>query len=258
MYCINCGNQVNSTDNFCDKCGANLSTNQNNKSKMNKSKNISLTLGIIACSLFFIPFISIPLAILAIIFGIINRKEHKLIGLVLGFISIILVTIEIIALVLFTGFITKEITEGDFLEEIIENFDEHIETELEINGNSFITSDNSIIEFKLEGNYDWTIDELNYNKGSYMTYTKTKAYYYAKNKLPGFNQYKYDIEDFYLIIMKPTEIMMDGNIIEETNTVYYYGEYEIEEQTLELYNHNTGNILELTLYNNSKPNKIDI
>ena len=53
-------------------------------------------------------------------------------------------------------------------------------------------------------------------------------------------------------------VMMDGNIIEETNTVYYYGEYEIEEQTLELYNHNTGNILELTLYNNSKPNKIDI
>ena len=36
------------------------------------------------------------LAILAIIFGIINRKEHKLIGIVLGFISIILVTIEII------------------------------------------------------------------------------------------------------------------------------------------------------------------
>ena len=256
MYCINCGNKVNSTDNFCDKCGANLSNNQNNQPKENKSTNVSLILGIIACCLFFIPFISIPLAIIAIILGIANRKEHKLTGLILGVTSIVLVIIEIIALILFTGFITSKIIDSDFLEEIIEIIEDN--TELEINGNKFIVSDNSIIEFNLDGNYYWTIDELNYNKGSYITYDKLTAYNYAKNNLQGFNSYNYDIDDFYLIVMMPTEIMMNGSIIKETNVVYYYGEYEKDDLTLELYNHNTGNFLELTLYNNSKPNNIDI
>lgn len=258
MYCIHCGNKVNSTDNFCDKCGTNLSTNQNinNQQKENKSTNVSLVLGIIACCLFFIPFISIPLAVIAIIFGIVNRKEHKLTGLILGILSIILVAIEIIAIILFTGFITKEIIDGDFLEEIREIIEEN--TEFEISDNKFILTDNSIIEFNLDGNYYWTIDELNYNKGSYITYNKTTAYNYAKNNLQGFNSYDYDVDDFYLIVMMPAEIMMNGSIIKETNTVYYYGEYEKDERTLELYNHNTGNFLELTLYNNSKPNNIDI
>lgn len=258
MYCINCGNKVNSTDNFCNKCGNNVSTNQNlnTQPKENKSTNVSLVLGIIACCLFFIPFISIPLAILAIVLGIINRKEHKLTGLILGIISIILVIIEVIALILFTGFLTREIIDGDFLEEIREIIEEN--TEFEINGNKFIVSDNSIIEFNLDGTYYWTIDNLNYNQGSYTTYSKINAYNYAKNNLKGFNVYNYDVDDFYLIVMIPTEIMMNGSIIKETNTVYYYGEYEKDERTLELYNHNTGNILKLTLYNNSKPNNIDI
>ena len=47
--------------------------------------------------------------------------------------------------------------------------------------------------------------------------------------------------------MMPQEIKVNGSIVNETNTVYYYGEYESDERMLELYNHNTGNKLTLTL-----------
>lgn len=255
MYCINCGNKINPNDNFCDKCGNSINeTDHNNNSKPTNNTNVSLILGIIACCIFFVPFFSIPLAIIAIVLGIINRKEQKATGIILGIITIILVIIEFIAIFLFASFITNEIMNNDFLEEIKELTEENIE----INGNKFLVSDNSIIEFNLDGNYYWGIDELNYNQGSYIAYTKTTAYNYAKNNLTGFNSYEYDIDDFYLIIMMPTEIMVNGSILTETNTVYYYGEYAQDDLTLELYNHNTGNFLELTLYDDLKINNIDI
>ena len=248
MYCSNCGNQVKSEDKFCERCGIYLNNNvsniNSNVPNQNKSTNTSLVLGIIACCLFFIPFISLPLAIIAIILGIINRKEQKITGVILGITSIVLVAVEVVLITLLFNFLIDKVP--TYLED---TFDELIEEKVEISGNRFIASDNSIIEFYTNGSYYWSLNDVNnYNKGNYIAYTGTTAYNYAKANLTGFNSYEYDIDDFYLIIMMPTEIMVNGSIIDETNTVYYYGEYESDDKALELYNHNTGNQLILTLY----------
>ena len=247
MYCPNCGNETKKNDNFCDKCGNNLNNSNININQkidnQNKPINISLILGIIACCLFFIPFFSIPLAIVAIILGIINRKEQKITGVILGVISIVLVAIEIIIILLSINFITDKIT--PYLENTFEGLKEE---KLEISGNKFKANDNSTVEFFEDGSYYWSLKDINnYNKGTYTVYKGITAYNYAKNNLSGFKFHEYDLDEFYLIIMMPQEIMVNGSIVNETNTVYYYGEYESDERMLELYNHNTGNKLTLTL-----------
>ena len=256
MYCTNCGTKVEQNDKYCSCCGNEINQNNNSNHKPPKSKetNISLILGIIACCLFFIPIISIPLAIIAIVLGITNRNKQKITGPILGIISIIL-TIGMYTLMIL---LIKNIFNEE-LKPFIENtFEQLIEEKLEINGNTFIADDNSIIEFSNDGSYHWqTNREDNYNKGTYTVYTGLLGYNYASSNLEKFNSYEYDIRDFYLIIMNPTEIMVDGSIITETNTVYYYGEYDSDNKILELHNHNTGKELNLTIYNNS-PNNIDI
>ena len=256
MYCKNCGNKLNVGDKYCNGCGNDIKENNNvNRTfKETSSPNISLIFGIIACCLFFVPFISIPLAIVAIITGITNRKNQKSTGTVLGIISITLTIGMYILIFSFFKLIIKD------MKPLIENsFEELIKEEIEISVNTFIASDNSIIEFSNNGNYYWyTNKENNYNKGNYTLYKNLEAYNYAKSNLNNFNYYNYDIDDFYLIIMNPTEIMVDGIIVNDTNTVYYYGEYESDEETLELYNHNTKKEFKLTLYNNYTLDNIDI
>jgi len=256
MYCKNCGEKINNNDKYCGICGTNVYLNNNyqNNNNSKENDNTSLVFGIISMFLFIIPIISIPLAITAIILWLTNRKQQNITGFILGIISIIL-TITTYGF-LFWG-INKIIKEE--LKPFIENTFEQIkEEQIEISGNTFIADDNSIVEFYNNNEYNWYPKEQNnYNKGTYTVYKGLEAYNYAKSNLVGFNSYRYDINDFYLIIMMPTEIMVEGSIITETNTVYYYGEYDSDDKTLELYNHNTGKELNLNIYNNL-PSNIDI
>ena len=128
MYCKDCGNKLNPSDKYCTRCGSNLNNIENNNEINNssfKETNISLVFGITACIFLFIPLFSIPLAITAIILGIINRKKQKITGLILGIISIILTIIEFILIIIF---INSVVIKGIFphIEETFNNIiEEH-------------------------------------------------------------------------------------------------------------------------------------
>ena len=83
MYCIRCGNQVRKEDRYCYLCGYCIS-DDNKKENKSKDKNWSMILGIIACCLFFNPVISLPLAVLSVVFGVRDRFKFNNIGIVLG------------------------------------------------------------------------------------------------------------------------------------------------------------------------------
>ena len=251
MYCIRCGNKVLDSDKYCERCGCCI----NNDCKVNeysksKEKNWSLIFGIIACCLFFIPVVSFPLAILAIVFGVKDRVKFNNIGIILGSISVILSILEIVFVVLIFNNLFDYLDNYDVMDNYIDQWfvieERQEQLECDIDNKIFLVSDGSFIDFS-NGSYNWYYEgnNLNYNRGSYEFYVGSEAYSYIRNELG--KELAYD-EDFCLIVMRPTEIMVDGVVMNEVNTVYYYGDIDREDEELELVNYNTSKSLSLVLY----------
>ena len=109
MYCTNCGNKINKNEKYCTNCGQ--ICNKKNEENIDKTlteptvenDNIPTILGIIACVFFWIPLISIPLAVTSIIIGINQKKitNKTSTGTILGIVSLILTTIAIITIILY-------------------------------------------------------------------------------------------------------------------------------------------------------------
>ena len=99
MYCPKCGEQNEANVKFCHKCGASLTqTNEISESNKEGLATGSLVIGIISLILsftciFVVPiFIVIPLALVGLILGIVNKvkKGKKFAGIVLNIIAIVL------------------------------------------------------------------------------------------------------------------------------------------------------------------------
>ena len=283
MYCKNCGNQMKEGEQYCTKCGASL--NQQTVIEMNNSTNIntvSIVLGILAIILFLIPIISIPLAIASIITGITSKKENKKIpiGIILGFISIIMTVLAIIALFSFmfifikeeareirNDFQTNDITEDYYHEYIMPK--EHI---TDIKGYRWLADDKSMLYLNVDNTYTWYLNdddhEDNYYEGKFQTYKGEEAIKYIATNLKDYglteeeqrNFFKdgnHDINDYYLMILTCEKTKNNGK--EETgmnNIAYYYGLYSDKTKRIDFTNLSSKLKISLTL--KEKTTNIDV
>ena len=275
MYCSNCGKELRQGDQFCSNCG-NFCHNQERKNETNSNENnhgnISLIMGIIACIFCWLPFLSIPLSIVAIIIGKRHKKAtgEKTAGTTLGFISIILSFIEIILIVFLTvdlfNFIESELETDQSLKEIYEQIEEYnkennelydAETPFDISGYSWVGNDNSVLYLHKNKGYVWYQDDTtqtdNFYTGTYDFYTGTEAINYIANTLKQYNitaeeqnnliqNSGYKLNDYYVIILNCNQAIING--VEQPNansTVYYYGFYDETRKYLDLVNINTSN-----------------
>ena len=119
MYCQKCGNQNDNGVNFCTKCGSSL-TEESKKNETKKKEGLgtaSLVLGIISlvlsftCIIFLPIFLVLPLALIGLILGIVNKakKGRKFAGIILNTLALI---ISIIMCVLFFAIIGVAVDEA--------------------------------------------------------------------------------------------------------------------------------------------------
>lgn len=278
MYCKNCGNKLNEGESFCTECGTPCRQHETPPpSSQNQPKNISLVIGIIACCLCFIPFLSIPLAIVSIIIGKEYKKTtgNKTAGTTLGTISLILsilvIILSILAIVFFINWV-EEYEETDNYQEKIYDYYNQAKESFDIKGYSWTGNDNSVLYLNKDLTYTWyqndTVHNDNYYSGTYRFYTGDEAIAYITINLEEYGLTREeqedvienrgaDLEDYYLIILNCEKTVVNGTESSpENNTVYYYGLYEENRQYLDLVNMNTGNIAGFTL--NKRISNIDL
>lgn len=261
MYCSNCGTKLREGTSFCPNCGMSCSSNfQNIHHPKTNQINIdaSVIIGIIACIFFFMPFISIPLAIISIVLGSKQKSETKHnTGRVLGIISLCLSIIEIIlfilAIIFFANLDIKTI-ESTMNDEIIEHFyDREYDTKsFDIKGYSWIGDDKSILYLNKDNTYHWyqsdNNHEDNFYSGIYEVYTGTTAIDYIAEELEQYGitkeeQYQlfqnqdHQLKDYYLIILENTKTIINKEEQPNTNnTIYYYGLFNDKTKYLDLVN----------------------
>lgn len=253
MYCKNCGTKLKEEENFCPNCGYQTTKPTTNNPK---KENIPLILGIIACIFFWIPIISLPLAIISIILGINYKKEtgKKTIGTILGIISIILSIIEIVLVVLFCLFLVNKVEESIDVEDAIEHFYDSIyeEENIDIRGYSWQADDNSVLYLNQDKTYTWYQSDTektdNFYSGTYEFYTGNNAIIYIADNLKEYHiteeeqrnlirREGYDLNDYYLIILNCDKMVKDSQEqIPNTRTIYYYGFYQENQKYLDLKN----------------------
>lgn len=115
MYCPKCGEKNEEGVKYCSKCGASLTQETEIKNNNNKEglATGSLVIGIISLILsltciFIIPiFIVIPLALIGLILGIVNKakKGKKFAGIVLNIIAIVLSIFIFIMTIIIIGIV---------------------------------------------------------------------------------------------------------------------------------------------------------
>lgn len=286
MYCQNCGKKQENNENFCTNCGTKYRKTENLKniseetqvssSEKSSSPQVRTTsfpiIGIIALIFFWIPIISIPLAIISIVTGNKYEKEtnKKTVGKILGIISLILSIIEIILITCFIFFLISWGDESEVIEELEDEFykyyDEYFmesEESFDIRGYSWTGTDQSILYLNKDKTYTWYQDDStksdNFYSGTYEFYTGNNAIIYITDNLKeyglteeeqrGFIQSGgYKLKDYYLIILKCDKVVINGKEqILENNTIYYYGFYKEYQKYLDLVNMGTSNYAGFTL-----------
>lgn len=113
MKCSNCGNELNSSDNFCLKCGTKV---ENTTPVQQPVKNASKTSGVAIASLvigiicilgsFVLNVIMIPVAIIGLILGICAKQKGalKIVPIILNIISVLIAGVVFaLAALVFTG-----------------------------------------------------------------------------------------------------------------------------------------------------------
>ena len=282
MYCKNCGKKLNKGEKYCTYCGEALEEeiiNEPNQT-INSSNNTSLILGIISCIFFWIPFLSIPLAIVSIITGISQKKESNKfsVGIILGIISIILTIIMIFLIIFLFTFAIDHIDDAldDYqIDNIIDNYHDIFNSNQElsdIKGYSWLADDNSVLYLNEDNTYIWYLKdsdhEDNYYQGKVTTYKGEEAIQYIATNLKEFNlteeeqrkffeKEEHTINDYYIMILTCEKAKMNGKETDgTTNTAYYYGFYSKENKYLDLTNLSTKAKSGFTL--KEKINDIDV
>lgn len=270
MYCQNCGKKQENNEKFCTRCGTKYVEIENSKetSEENLSyhpeqssspTNVSLIIGIIALVFFWIPVLSIPLAIISIVTGTKYEKEtnQKTAGKVLGIISIILSVIEIILITCLMVFLINWIDESTITEDAIDKFykyyDEYSkesEESFDIRGYSWTGTDQSTLYLNKDKTYIWyqndNIKSDNFYSGTYEFYTGDNAIIYIADNLKEYSLTEeeqrrliqsggYSLKDYYLIILKSDKVVINSEEkTPENNMIYYYGFYEKSQKYLDL------------------------
>lgn len=196
MKCSNCNNEIKTNDKFCKECGCKIN-------KRNVSDN-SIIFGIFAILTFFIPVISIPLAIIGISCAnsYIRETGNKSGGKALNIISLIFSIITTVFVVLLVVFAVN-LFKSDKFNQIIDRIDNNIinnAEKIDIKGKTFITDNNEIITFDDNNQFIWyktkgeTLIEEDNIQGVYMQYSGKDAVDYITEKL-NMNKYIYEIFD---------------------------------------------------------------
>lgn len=279
MYCPNCGNKIKEETTYCTYCGAKLKKESINKednktqSSRNNNSNTPLIIGIIACITFWLPVVSIPLAIISIVTGKNYQKEtgKNTAGPILGITSLVLTIIEIIiiaiSMIFFIDFIKEEIEneteEIPNIEDRYEDYFNDTKESFDIKGYSWKGSDNSVLYLNKDKSYTWYQDDTTHNDnfyiGTYEFYTGTDAIDYITNNLKEygiteeeqrrlFQNGQYNLSDYYVIILNCTKMIVNGTEQSpQTSIIPYYGFYDATMKRLGLVNMNTGNKAEFTI-----------
>ena len=292
VYCSNCGNKLKEKDSYCTNCGAKIkkeyqeprkdAMETQSKVTKNNNGNTSLVLGVISFLIFWIPYLSIPLAIISIILGKKYKKETglKATGSILGMISLILSIIEIILIVVCMLFFIdytnnhkdwEESIEESIIEKYRDYWDE-TEDSFDIKGYSWIGEDSSILYLNKDNSYTWyqsdAIHDDNFYTGNYEVYTGIDAINYITNNLKEygiteeeqkslFKNSQYELNDYYLLILNCTKIVINGTEqVPQKQQLIYYGLYDETSKSLALVDINTKKKAIFTL--KEKINNIDL
>ena len=242
MFCKNCGKQLNQGEKFCVNCGNKInidneimpstinlnntniqSSNNINNVGLNVGNNvnekkketlgtISMVIGIISLVLsFFVNILILPVAIVGLILGIINKvkKGKKISGIILNSISILIsIVIMLLIAVIFNGVISLFQTPEfkDAFSDLYNELDYSTSSNFiagkydctEVNGDTdeysvtlHLNEDNTYL-YGPYGNL-----ENNYLKGTYT--------YEDENKTNGSGEYKY-----FMVTMEKEEYIVDG------------------------------------------------
>ena len=278
MYCKNCGNKCNEGEKYCTVCGNPIESNIQNTNNSKNQNDYPIIFGILACILFAVPLVSVPLAIISIVTGINQRKEEKnaTIGIILGIISILLSIIIIIGIILLVTFAVNKVDNviddfqiNDILDEyrnqeIIDNFD--------IKGHSWKADDNSMLYLNNDNTYIWYQNdqdhEDNYYEGKFKEYNGKEAIQYIATYLKEygiteeeqekiFEKGSLQLNNYYLLVLTCEKSKMNGKEEGQTdNIAYYYGFYSKTNSRLDLTNITTKKKVGFTL--NKKLEDIDI
>ncbi|MBQ9024294.1 MAG: zinc-ribbon domain-containing protein [Bacilli bacterium] len=226
MYCPKCGEKNNENVKYCSKCGASLT--EGVKETNNKKEGLgtaSLVIGIISlilsftCIILFPIFITIPLSIIGLILGIVNKvkKGKKISGIILNVFAFIISIICFIISIVLIGALVDEASnniDNDEFKKSLNQFYNELDRSTsdnyvagKYNCKSFDGSGEKgdyIVRFELNndntfmwGKYNET--DKNYVKGTY-TFTdldKTngdRSYAYYNVKLDGDEYYNEGIK----------------------------------------------------------------
>ena len=284
-YCTNCGCEVVNSDSNVTET-VTFTEHENSSSKDNQPNNkgnLSLILGILACIFFWFPILSIPFMIVSFILGSQYKKEtgKKSIGVILSIISLILFIVEIVIVIVGMFFWVSYLDEntdydwGDY-PDYYDYFHDNDQDEadfFDIKGYSWKGDDNSFLYLNQDNSYVWYQDDHdhqnNFYLGTFEVYNGNDAIEYITNHLAEygitekeqqdlFQNGKYDLEDYYLLILNCSKTMLNGQEQNFSNgsKVHYYGFYNEDTKRLDLINMNTGNKAGFTL--KDKLNSIDI
>lgn len=207
----------------------------------------SLILGIIAFVFGVVFFISIPLAIVSTIFGIIslvkrNSKGLSIAGIILSSISII----ASIGIILILGAIGSSIGDDDvksgivsFMNKLSKGQTENLDIENKLDGNRWKMDDGSVLELRDDGTYYWYKTEEdttdNYFFGTYKTYLGDRAIEKIDEEY-GFNEEGYSHNtavlrtDIYYLELNKEKMKIEGetkDVVQSTKYAlfFYYGAY---------------------------------
>lgn len=269
MYCPNCGEEVKKGYQFCTNCGYELEKKE--PLTTNTSDNSTL-LGVLSCIFCAFPLLSIPLAIISITTSKKNNNENKKMkpGFILGIISLIISTIQIIIGILIFLLITNisyNSLDDYKIEDNIENwkkYDEKIDEINNIKGYSWISDDKSVLYLNYNNDYRWyekDMDESNYYEGTYQLYNKESAIKYLEEQFgieenTLFDNIEKEKNNFYVIVLTCNKTVLKGETTLNNSTVYYYGYYHNKNHELNLKDIKTSK--SINFIRKEKLNNIDV
>lgn len=216
MNCKNCGAEIAANSKFCTKCGVMINDNyeQINYNENIKKKEtlgtISLVLGIISLLLAFLLNIFIlPLAIIGLVLGIINKvkKGKNITGIILNSISIFIAIIMAIIVI----FVFKSKTFSEFFSSLYNELDYKNSSNYVAGRYDCTGVDDNVDEYliSLHLNEDNTFIYGPYGEltSNYITGTYT---YEDEKKTNKSGQYKY-----FKVYLKGDKTSIDGEISDE-------------------------------------------
>ena len=229
MYCPKCGTENEQGSKFCSKCGAAMVEGKKEEKKKSGEGlgTASLVLGIISlvlsftCIIFFPIFLVIPLALVGLILGIVNKakKGKKFAGIILNSFAIVISTILCFIFFAIVGLTLDEAsTEGTSLNNFLNQLYNELDRETSdnyVSGNynckSFSGSGESgdyIVRFELNKNNTFLWGKYGDTSRNYVRGTYTFTDLEKKNASGEYSYYNIKLTgtDFYENGVKQDEV----------------------------------------------------